>query len=219
MALFFLYFFRIAAITVYLISGWFGDSYVLTVRFVSYPLMAFTFIPIQTVIVVVLLAMDFWNCRVRYLFLRPRSTQVLVFQNVSGRTLVGLRFWNQVDEDGESYWVFENRDVRIHNSQSPTDSSTNMRSLQDPQTQQIQSTVEMAILFQKTNSYRSLAVIITGCFGFVSSTLPVEHMYSGPLQVALYTFPALWIALLIVLLLKLRVECVSLRLSSKQRFF
>jgi len=37
--------------------------------------------------------MDFWNCR-----------------NVSGRTLVGLRFWNQVDEDGESYWVFESRD-------------------------------------------------------------------------------------------------------------
>jgi len=45
------------------------------------------------VVVVVLLAMDFWNCR-----------------NVAGRTLVGLRFWNQVDEDGESYWVFESRD-------------------------------------------------------------------------------------------------------------
>lgn len=33
-------------------------------------------------------------------------------QNVAGRTLVGLRFWNQVDEDGESFWVFESRDVR-----------------------------------------------------------------------------------------------------------
>jgi len=41
----------------------------------------------------VLLSMDFWNCR-----------------NVSGRRLVGLRYWNQVDEDGESYWVFESRD-------------------------------------------------------------------------------------------------------------
>ncbi|PFH54647.1 hypothetical protein AMATHDRAFT_52330 [Amanita thiersii Skay4041] len=48
---------------------------------------------LSTVIVVVLLAMDFWNCR-----------------NVAGRTLVGLRFWNQVDEDGESFWVFESRD-------------------------------------------------------------------------------------------------------------
>jgi len=42
---------------------------------------------------VVLLSMDFWNCR-----------------NVSGRVLVGLRYWNQVDDDGESYWVFESRD-------------------------------------------------------------------------------------------------------------
>jgi len=48
---------------------------------------------LSTVAVVVLLAMDFWTCR-----------------NVSGRSLVGLRFWNQVDEDGESYWVFESRD-------------------------------------------------------------------------------------------------------------
>lgn len=75
-ALLFLYLFRIGAIAVYVLSGWFTDNYVLS-----------------TVLVVVLLAMDFWNCR-----------------NVAGRTLVGLRFWNQVDEDGESYWVFESRD-------------------------------------------------------------------------------------------------------------
>ncbi|KAF8349905.1 Golgi apparatus membrane protein TVP23 [Amanita rubescens] len=75
-ALFFLYIFRTAAVVVYILCGWFTDNYVLS-----------------TVIVVVLLAMDFWNCR-----------------NVSGRILVGLRFWNQVDEDGESYWVFESRD-------------------------------------------------------------------------------------------------------------
>ncbi|KIM33956.1 hypothetical protein M408DRAFT_325511 [Serendipita vermifera MAFF 305830] len=48
---------------------------------------------LSTVAVVVLLAADFWNCR-----------------NVSGRTLVGLRFWNQVDEDGQSHWIFESRD-------------------------------------------------------------------------------------------------------------
>lgn len=44
-------------------------------------------------IVVVLLSVDFWTVR-----------------NISGRVLVGLRFWNQVDEDGTSYWVFESRD-------------------------------------------------------------------------------------------------------------
>ncbi|KAJ7050567.1 Golgi apparatus membrane protein TVP23 [Mycena amicta] len=76
LCLFFLFIFRIAAITVYLLSGFVTDNYVLA-----------------AVLVVVLLSMDFWNCR-----------------NVAGRTLVGLRFWNQVDEDGESYWVFESRD-------------------------------------------------------------------------------------------------------------
>lgn len=47
----------------------------------------------STVIVVIFLSADFWTVR-----------------NVSGRVLVGLRFWNQVDEDGSSYWVFESRD-------------------------------------------------------------------------------------------------------------
>ncbi|KAH7104613.1 Golgi apparatus membrane protein TVP23 [Auriculariales sp. MPI-PUGE-AT-0066] len=75
-ALFFLYAFRLAAVVMYMFSYYVIDNYVAA-----------------TVTVVVLLAMDFWNCR-----------------NVSGRTLVGLRFWNQVDEDGESYWVFESRD-------------------------------------------------------------------------------------------------------------
>ncbi|KAI0757064.1 Golgi apparatus membrane protein TVP23 [Daedaleopsis nitida] len=74
--LFCLYFFRIAAIAVYVLCGFFISNYVLS-----------------SVIVVVLLAMDFWNCR-----------------NVAGRRLVGLRYWNQVDDDGESYWVFESRD-------------------------------------------------------------------------------------------------------------
>ncbi|KAI9063000.1 DUF846-domain-containing protein [Trametes sanguinea] len=76
MVLLFLYFFRIAAIAVYILCGLFISNYVLS-----------------SVIVVVLLAMDFWNCR-----------------NVAGRRLVGLRYWNQVDDDGESYWVFESRD-------------------------------------------------------------------------------------------------------------
>jgi len=111
LALFFLYFFRIAAIAVYILCGWFTNNYVLS-----------------TVIVVVLLAVDFWNCR-----------------NVSGRTLVGLRFWNQVDEDGESYWVFESRDP----------------------------------------------------------SRPANPVDSKMFWIALYVFPLLWAALLIVSLLKL----------------
>ncbi|KAF8078435.1 Golgi apparatus membrane protein TVP23 [Lyophyllum atratum] len=111
LALFFLFFFRIAAIAVYILSGFFTSNYVLS-----------------TVAVVVLLAMDFWNCR-----------------NVAGRTLVGLRFWNQVDDDGESYWVFESRDP----------------------------------------------------------TRPANPIDSKMFWIALYSFPLLWFALLIVSLLKL----------------
>lgn len=75
-ALLFLFLFRSMAITTYLLCGFFSDSYVFS-----------------TVIVVILLSIDFWTVR-----------------NISGRVLVGLRFWNQVDEDGSSYWVFESRD-------------------------------------------------------------------------------------------------------------
>lgn len=36
----------------------------------------------------------------------------MLFQNVTGRLLVGLRWWNQIDEDGRSLWVFEAKKVR-----------------------------------------------------------------------------------------------------------
>ncbi|KAG9464457.1 hypothetical protein GDO78_019906, partial [Eleutherodactylus coqui] len=29
--------------------------------------------------------------------------------NITGRLLVGLRWWNQVDDDGKSHWVYESR--------------------------------------------------------------------------------------------------------------
>lgn len=57
----------------------------------------------QTVIVVVLLSMDFWNCRVSSarsypeIAKQPLTCKLFSFpQNVSGRVLVGLRYWNQV---------------------------------------------------------------------------------------------------------------------------
>ncbi len=70
------------------------------------PLFPFSclFWPLQIVIVVVLLSLDFWNCR-----------------NVAGRTLVGLRYWNEVDEEGESSWVFESRDVSRYGSAQRSD--------------------------------------------------------------------------------------------------
>ncbi|XP_056018952.1 uncharacterized Golgi apparatus membrane protein-like protein CG5021 isoform X2 [Ostrea edulis] len=44
------------------------------------------------ILIVILLSMDFWTVK-----------------NISGRLLVGLRWWNYVDDDGVSHWVYESR--------------------------------------------------------------------------------------------------------------
>jgi hypothetical protein len=46
------------------------------------------------VVIIVCLSIDFWTVK-----------------NITGRLLVGLRWWNHVDEEGKSQWVFENRKV------------------------------------------------------------------------------------------------------------
>ncbi|KAI2577148.1 trans-golgi network vesicle protein 23 homolog A [Homo sapiens] len=43
--------------------------------------------------------------------LLPWPPKVLGLKNVTGRLLVGLRWWNQIDEDGKSHWIFEARKV------------------------------------------------------------------------------------------------------------
>jgi len=48
------------------------------------------------VVVTILSAMDFWTVK-----------------NVSGRLLVGLRWWNDVDEAGENHWRFESFEVGL----------------------------------------------------------------------------------------------------------
>ena len=48
------------------------------------------------VITVLLAALDFW-----------------VVKNVSGRILVGLRWWNEIDDDGNSVWKFECLDGEV----------------------------------------------------------------------------------------------------------
>lgn len=45
------------------------------------------------VVCILLLAFDFWTVK-----------------NVSGRLLVGLRWWNKINEDGTSEWVFESHE-------------------------------------------------------------------------------------------------------------
>ncbi|XP_035721068.1 uncharacterized Golgi apparatus membrane protein-like protein CG5021 isoform X1 [Vespa mandarinia] len=44
------------------------------------------------VVVVLLLSMDFWTVK-----------------NITGRLMVGLRWWNYIDDNGKSNWVFESK--------------------------------------------------------------------------------------------------------------
>ncbi|XP_077979554.1 Golgi apparatus membrane protein TVP23 homolog A-like isoform X3 [Glandiceps talaboti] len=53
------------------------------------------------VIIIVLLSADFWTVK-----------------NITGRLMVGLRWWNHVDEDGKSHWIFESRKSK----ETPTES-------------------------------------------------------------------------------------------------
>ena len=52
---------------------------------------------LMTVVLILLLAADFW-----------------VVKNVTGRLLVGLRWWNKVDED-ETVWIFESAENKVIN--------------------------------------------------------------------------------------------------------
>ncbi|CAI5505056.1 unnamed protein product [Closterium sp. Naga37s-1] len=59
---------------------------------------------IDFVVCVLLIALDFW-----------------VVKNVSGRILVGLRWWNETDEAGETLWHFESLDQASLDQLSKTD--------------------------------------------------------------------------------------------------
>ncbi|CRK92350.1 CLUMA_CG005914, isoform A [Clunio marinus] len=49
------------------------------------------------VFIVLLLSADFWTVK-----------------NITGRILVGLRWWNYIDNDGKSIWIYESRDKNQH---------------------------------------------------------------------------------------------------------
>ena len=65
--------------------------------FVGNDILAFLFI-------IIFAAMDFWTVK-----------------NVTGRILVNLRWWSEIDEDGQENWIFES-DEESNKKQAPTDS-------------------------------------------------------------------------------------------------
>ena len=57
------------------------------------------------VALILLVSMDFWTVK-----------------NVTGRLLVGLRWWNFIDEEGNSHWVFENKHANPENEKRISES-------------------------------------------------------------------------------------------------
>ncbi|XP_077292230.1 putative Golgi apparatus membrane protein-like protein CG5021 isoform X3 [Arctopsyche grandis] len=76
--------FRCSALVIYILCGWFSDSFIASF-----------------VCVILLLSADFWTVK-----------------NITGRLLVGLRWWNYVDDAGKSHWVFEAKKGRINPHES-----------------------------------------------------------------------------------------------------
>ncbi|CAH1795537.1 unnamed protein product [Owenia fusiformis] len=57
------------------------------------------------IVIILLLSMDFWTVK-----------------NITGRLLVGLRWWNHIDEDGKSQWIYESRKGAAKNLVSTAES-------------------------------------------------------------------------------------------------
>lgn len=106
-ASFFHLFFRVTAILMYLVCEFVSSSFIGCM-----------------VTIILLLSCDFWTVKaslsfnktqfVLQAFLLLCQTNNIIYvclQNITGRLMVGLRWWNQVDDDGRSHWVFEARKV------------------------------------------------------------------------------------------------------------
>ncbi|EDV28382.1 uncharacterized protein TRIADDRAFT_20691 [Trichoplax adhaerens] len=55
--------------------------------------------------IILLLAFDFWTVK-----------------NVTGRLLVGLRWWNYIDDNGKSHWIYESRKSQSDKTVYPAES-------------------------------------------------------------------------------------------------
>ncbi|XP_034939079.1 uncharacterized Golgi apparatus membrane protein-like protein CG5021 isoform X2 [Chelonus insularis] len=56
------------------------------------------------VTIMLLLSMDFWTVK-----------------NITGRLMVGLRWWNYIDDDGKSHWIFESKKEQQLSRINPTE--------------------------------------------------------------------------------------------------
>ena len=43
-----------------------------------------------------------------------RTHEIIVcFSDFTGRLLVGLRWWNHIDDEGKSHWMYESKQVSV----------------------------------------------------------------------------------------------------------
>ncbi|CAB1338617.1 unnamed protein product [Coregonus sp. 'balchen'] len=96
-----------------------------------------------------LLSSSFIACMVTIiLFL---SADFWTVKNITGRLMVGLRWWNQVDKDGKSHWVFESR--KENSKQLVSDSETRVFWLGLVVCPVIWAVVIMGVVLQGANLY------------------------------------------------------------------
>ncbi|XP_033827292.1 Golgi apparatus membrane protein TVP23 homolog B isoform X1 [Periophthalmus magnuspinnatus] len=79
---------------------------------IKHPIVSFFHLFFRTSAILLYVMCDFFSsrfivCMVSIILLL--SCDFWTVKNVSGRLLVGLRWWNQVDENGNSHWIFESR--------------------------------------------------------------------------------------------------------------
>ncbi|XP_022089311.1 Golgi apparatus membrane protein TVP23 homolog B-like [Acanthaster planci] len=60
---------------------------------------------VDFVVILFFVSLDFWTVK-----------------NITGRLLVGLRWWNHIDDDGTSHWVYESRKGSKKNTETATES-------------------------------------------------------------------------------------------------
>lgn len=69
-----------------------------------------------------LLSSSFIACMVTIILLL--SCDFWAVKNVTGRLMVGLRWWNHIDEDGKSHWVFESRKATSQENKSVSEAES-----------------------------------------------------------------------------------------------
>ncbi|XP_034563928.1 Golgi apparatus membrane protein TVP23 homolog B [Notolabrus celidotus] len=79
---------------------------------IKHPVASFFHLFFRTSAILVYLLCEFFSpgfigCMVTIILLL--SCDFWAVKNITGRLMVGLRWWNQVDDDGRSHWVFEAR--------------------------------------------------------------------------------------------------------------